>query len=57
MDTHIFHAFVSLPFPQNLFSSILTKKEGVREASQTTAHSVKHLHATTWCEFLMKQQQ
>lgn len=36
-------------------SSILTGREGAKDASQTTARGVKHLRATMWCEFLMKQ--
>lgn len=58
IHTHL-SPFCLLAFPTKSILSILTKnkkKEGVGEASQTTSHGVKHLHAKTWCEFLMKQQ-
>lgn len=70
MDPHIFHAFVSLPFPQTPhlihFNSdgggwggtgvvVVVVGVGAKDASQTTARGVKHLRAAAWCEFLMKQ--
>lgn len=59
MDTHTSFRLLSfcLSHRINLIHSNTpptNKREG--EASQTTARGVKHLHAKTQCEFLMKQQ-
>lgn len=55
METHILHAFVSLPFPQTPSHSFETQKRWRRRCARDTSAPCQALTCEMRREFLMKQ--